>query len=123
MTKQSQFFESLALSVATGSTVRIASTEAKCSESQGYRICRSVEFRQRVFELRSEITCQAVGRLSSVALQAVDTLAELLGKQNEPRDRLAAAKSILSALAPLSEFGELRQRITDLESNSLRIAK
>ena len=120
MTKQSQFLESLALSVATGSTVRLAAIEAKCSESQAYRISRSVECQERVFEIRTEITCQAVGRLSGAAVSAVDCLIALLSAE-EPRDRLAAAKAILSALQPMSEFGELRQRIAALENDSLRL--
>ena len=87
----------------------------------GYRIASDPFFRQQVNQLRAESTLQAVGKLSSVALQAVDTLVELLGEPNEPRDRLAAAKAILATLAPLSEFGEIRHRIDALENDSRRL--
>lgn len=57
----------------------------------------------------------AVGRLSSAASQAVDTLVQLLSPHNKPSVRLNAAKAILLQLGPLSELGELRARIDRLE--------
>ena len=66
------------------------------------------------------MTAQAVGKLSSAAVAAVATLVEILSS-GEPRDRLAASKAILGALAPMAEFGELRARLDRLEKTHLRV--
>ena len=120
MTTNSKYFEPMAISVASGSTVLSASQHAGCSDSHAYRIASTPEFQVRVSAIRSEATSQAVGRLSHAAHKAVAAL-ELLLDSEEPKDRLNAAKAILATLAPLSEFGELRARIDKLESSSLRI--
>ena len=116
MTKESKYFEALAMSLASGLTIRAASGAASCSESQGYRICATTEFRLRVAEIRSEITSQAVGIITEGATKASTTLVELLGPANEPAVRLNAAKAILLQLGPLSELGELRLRIDRIEA-------
>ena len=125
MSDESKFFESLAMSIASGSTIRAASKVAGCSESQAYRICSTQEFRSRVSEIRTEITSQAVGQLTDAAVLAVATIVSLLGEANEPAVRLNAAKAILANLGPLSELGELRSRLDALENveHPLRIAK
>ena len=120
MTNPSKYFESLAMSVASGSTIRAASGSASCSESQAYRICATTEFRLRVAEIRSEITSQSVGKLTDAAVLAVSTIVSLLGEDNEPSVRLNAAKSILANLRPMSELGELRARIDRIEAGQLR---
>ena len=120
MTNPSKYFESLAMSVASGSTIRAASGSASCSESQAYRICATTEFRLRVAEIRSEITSQAVGIITEGATKAATVLVELLGPANEPSVRLNAAKAILLQLGPLSELGELRARIDRFEAGQLR---
>lgn len=122
--KDSKFLPILAASVAAGMTIRSAAQAAKCSESNAYAISRTPEFRQRVSEIRSEAVAAAVGVLSDAASQAALTLVSLLGEQNDPKDRLAAARLILANLAPISEHGELRQRINDMESQTvLRVAQ
>ena len=111
-----KFFELLAVAVAGGQTVKAAAESCSCSERQGYRISATTEFRKRVSEIRSEMTSAAVGELSAAASEAVATIRELLGSTNEPAVRLNAAKAILNALGPLSELGELRERLAVLES-------
>ena len=109
-------FESLALLLASGSSIKAASQSVGVSVRQGYRIAASSKMRSRIGELRSQITNEAVGRLTQGATKAADTLIELLGEANEPSTRLNAAKAILAALQPISELGELRKRIDALES-------
>ena len=120
MTNESKFSEALATSVASGETIKASAVLAKCSDSQAYRICATVEFRSRVSEIRSEVTSQAVGRLTQAATTAVATIVELLGPQNEPSVRLNASKAILLQLGPLSELGELRARIDRIECSHVR---
>lgn len=109
-------FESMALSVATGASVKAAAQSAGCSARQGYRYSSQPEFRVRVAELRSEITSGAVGVLTAGASQAASVLVELLDVSQEPSIRLQACKAILASLAPISELGELRARLDAIEN-------
>lgn len=120
MAKKNNFAECLAVEVASGSRIREAAGVAGCSISHAYHLSIDSSFQSRVSELRSQATAQAVGKLSSAAIRAVDTLVVLLDSA-EPRDRLAAAKAILATLVPLSEFGELRQRIDAMERKQFRV--
>jgi HEAT repeat protein len=111
-----RFTELLAVAVAAGQTIRAAAESCGCSERQGYRVAASPEFKSRVSEIRSEMTNAAVGELSAAASVAVATIRELLNAENEPSVRLNAAKAILTQLGPMTELGELRQRLEALES-------
>lgn len=115
---RSKYFDALTLAVAGGQTIKAAAGVAGCKITTAYAVSASPDFRQRVAELRSEITSQAVGRLSNAASQAVDTLVELLDAANDPSIRLNASKAILAALPSMSDFAELRQRIDAIESRS-----
>lgn len=115
MAGNGRFFEILAVAVAGGKSVKAAAESCGCGERQAYRVSGTKEFKARVSELRSEMTNNAVGELSAAASEAVACIRELLASTNEPTVRLAAAKSILNSLAPISEFGELRSRIDRLE--------
>ena len=110
--------ERLALAVASGATVRTAAADIGVSERVAYGISPTDEFKKRVAEIRTEVASVAVGRLTSAATQAVDTLIELLSASNDPKDRLAASKLILSNLGPISEHAELRERLERLEQGT-----
>ena len=112
-----KFMELLAVAVAGGQTVKAAAESCSCSERQGYRISATPEFKSRVSAIRAEMTSQAVGSLSAAASEAVATIRELLASTNEPSVRLNAAKAILNALGPMSELGELRERLATLEQS------
>ena len=114
--KKSKYLEPLAVCVASGQTIKSAADTSGCSTQCAYNISATAEFRQRVSALRSEVTAQAVGLLSTGATQAAATLVELLDVVNEPKDRLAAAKAILAALGPIAELHELRADIQELRS-------
>ena len=115
--RDSGSFEELAVKIAAGATVRAAADELGIPERTAYRQSGSPEFKSRVSAIRSEMTSQAVGELSAAASEAVATIRELLASTNEPSVRLNAAKAILNALGPLSELGELRERLAALEAN------
>lgn len=120
MAKKSRFGELLAVEVAGGSTIREAAAAVGCSESVAYHLSSSTEFRQRVNEIRSEITAGAVGSLTAGARQAVETLRVLLSNE-EASVQLQAAKAILSLVGPLSELGELRSRLDALEQANAKL--
>jgi hypothetical protein len=119
--KPSKYQELLAVEVASGSSIKAAADKIGCKVQTAYNISCSTEFRSRVSSIRSEITAQSVGLITSAATQAAATLTSLLSETCEPSIRLNAAKTILSALGPLSEIGELRARLDALESQRLKI--
>ena len=121
---KSKYFEPIAVLVAGGSSIKAASATAGCSLQTAYNLSATSEFRQRVSEIRTQLTTETVGKLTSAATQAVDTLMELLTAEHEANIRLNASKAILTHLGPLSEHGELRQRISDIESRAhLKVAR
>lgn len=103
--------------VANGKTIKDASEELGIPERTAYRYSGLPEFKRRVSDIRTEILDAATGRITSAATVAVATVLELLGSTNEPSVRLNASKAIINAVRPLSELGELRQRIAALESD------
>ena len=107
--------ERLAAAVASGQTVRSAAESIGVPERSAYRTSGSEEFKKRVAELRTEATFAAVGVLNTNAARAAAVMVELLGDEHTPRDRLAAAKTIMNALMPLAEHSELRERLAALE--------
>lgn len=117
MSKKSRYFEPLAVAIAGGESIRETAVTVGCCESTAYRICRLVELRLRVGELRTEATESAVGRLSRLAVDAVEVLREIMqNAELAPAARVTAAKTILMTLGPLSELHELRSRLDALES-------
>lgn len=121
---KSKYFEPIAVLVAGGNSIKAASETAGCSLQTAYNLSATPEFRQRVSEIRTQMTTEAVGKLTLAATQAVDTLMELLTSEHEATIRLNASKAILTHLGPLSEHGELRQRISDIESRAhLKVAR
>ena len=114
--KKGKFLELLAVHVAAGFSIKDSAGAVGCSLTHAYHLSSDPSFHVRVAAIRSECVSGAVGRLSSAALQAVDTFIQLLGDDNEPSVRLNAAKAILANLGPLSELGELRLRIDRIEA-------
>ena len=121
----SRFLPILAGHHAAGMSIRDAAKAANCSEKTAYTLAGTAEFKSRVSEIRTQFTAEAVGKLTSAATEAVDTLRSLLEATNEPSVRLNAAKAILANLGPLAELHELRARIDRIESQGtmLRVAR
>ena len=93
--------ERLAIAVASGSTVRDAAADIGVSERVAYGISPTDEFKKRVAEIRTEVASAAVGRLTSAATQAVDTLIELLEEDNA-----ASTQDVVPSLCPCTwEYG------------------
>lgn len=108
-------FDELSILVASGSTIRAAAKQLQISEQTAYRISEKPAFRTRVNELRSQALSAAVGRLSVLVSDAVECLSSIMANGSD-RDKLTAAKTVLAAIAPLTELAELRHRIAALES-------
>ncbi len=114
MVEESRYLENLAAAVASGSTVRAAVVGVGCSESCGYRLASSPEFKSRVSELRTAAVSLAVGKLSELALSSVATM-EVLLSSDDDSVKLRSAMAILDRFAKLSESVDLRCRVEKLE--------
>lgn len=112
--------ELLAVAVASGKAIKDAAVEIGLSASRAYHITASDEFKYRVADIRREILDAAVGRLNEAAIKAVSALVSILDT-GEDKDKIVAAKAILSSLGPISELAELRARLDRLE-RSRRVA-
>lgn len=109
-------FGALALRVALGHRVKDAAHELAIPKATSYNWSRSPSFRSKVGELRAELLSQAVGKASSAATQAIETLSELMqDKEQRAGDRIAAAKAVLTSLQGLSQLGELCDRLDRIE--------
>ena len=106
--------ELLAVAVASGQAIKDAAEDCGYSVSRAYHVSASVEFKSRVAEIRQTVLDGAVGRLNAAAARAVDALVAVLDS-GEDKDRITAAKTVLSLLGPISELGELRARLDRLE--------
>lgn len=116
MNTDDEKFGLLAAAVAGGRSIKDASTELSVPRSTSYRWSASPTFRTKVAELRAEMLSQAVGRISSAAVQAIEVLTELMNdREQKAGDRIAACKSLLSSLTSLSQVGELRERLEKIE--------
>jgi hypothetical protein len=109
-------FESLALLIASGSSVKAASVQLGIGARTAYRIASSDKMKTRVASIRTEVASGTVGVLTLAASEAASTLRELLDASNPPMVRLNACKAVLASLSAISELGELRARIDALES-------
>lgn len=118
MAENGKFLEPMALAVACGSTIKAAAEKCNCSERQAYRIAATPAFKQRVYDIRSEVAAATVGLLTDGATKAAATVVSLLDETNEPNVRLNASKVIFAALGPMAELGELRARLDALEAAS-----
>lgn len=114
-------FEALALLLASGTSVKAASQQLGIGARTAYRIASSDKMKTRVASIRSEVASSTVGTLTQAASEAASTLRELLDPSNPPMVRLNSAKSILAALQPISELGELRKRIDALEAKQCQV--
>ena len=121
--KSGKFRELLAIQIACGVSVKVAAVKVGCSLSRAYNISCDPDFRKEVTAIRTEAITRSVGKLSRASSRAVDVLHDLLSAKNTPGVRLNAAKAILAAVAPMTQFGEFRSRLDVLEQTKLRIAK
>ena len=112
--KKSKYLQVLAASVASGMSVRDASKIAGCTESTGYSISCSDDFKSEVSRIKTEAVAGAIAALSTNATKASQSLIKLLDSADE-KIVLAASTKILSMLAPLTELHELRADIAELK--------
>jgi transposase len=108
--------DALAVAVAAGQSVRAAARSLGVKESTACNWSGSVEFKARVEKIRSETVSQARSALSHGAVEAVETLVELLGATHDDDTRQKAAKEILASLLSVREHHDAMIRLAALEA-------
>ena len=103
------------MEVASGVSIKDAATKVGCKAQTAYNISCTSEFKTRVASIRTEVASGTVGTLTLAASEAAAALRELLDPSNAPAVRLNACKAVLASLSAISELGELRARIDQLE--------
>jgi transposase-like protein len=114
-------FESLALLLASGSSIKAAAVQLGIGSRTAYRIASSDKMKTRVASIRTEIASGTVGTLTLAASEAAAALRELLDSSNAPAVRLNACKAVLASLSAISELGELRSRLDALEKKQCQV--
>jgi hypothetical protein len=110
--------EAGAVAVATGASYEAAGQTCGVSPRTVRSWMTMSHFRQRVQDLRSEMSAEALGQFMSNLGAAVKTLLELC-KDGQQMVRLAAARSIVDYSLRLRESLELVERVSRLEESQV----
>ena len=105
----------LALTIATGGTVKAWANAHDVPERTAYTWARSPEVRNRVRRIRQRAIDRAIGRLSQHASAAADQIARLAKDALSEAVRFQAARAVLADLMTVSNYAALEERITELE--------
>ena len=105
----------LITALAGGATVAAAAEQAGVSERTTWRRLQDEGFRRRLDTAREQTVQTAVDTLSRGSTRAARTLVALMSRRQEPRVRLAAARSILQLGMKARELEDLEERIAALE--------
>jgi hypothetical protein len=109
----------LLTALASGASVKEAARLTGIGERTAHRRLEDPIFQERISDMRSEFLSAAVGRLSETAMEAANTLRDLLNSQSDSV-RLSAARAILEFAPKLRESVELERRMTEIEAEVLK---
>jgi AcrR family transcriptional regulator len=108
--------EQLALAIASGLSVDEAAAKLGVSRTAAFRRWRDPAVKQRVVQLRQEMSDRAVGLLAESLCEAVTTLKQLMRDGNTDSLRLKAADRLLETGLKAAVMAQLEQRIAELEA-------
>jgi hypothetical protein len=106
--------DALIVALSAGATVAAAARHAQVSEPTVRRRLAEPGFRAKVDAARADLVSQAVGRLASVGVLAVDKLHELLGAKSQ-QTQLGAARAVLEFLFRGVEIDVLARQVAELK--------
>jgi len=92
-----------------------AAAKLGVSRTAAFRRWRDPAVKQRVVQLRQEMTDRAVGLLAESLCEAVTTLKQLMRDGNTDSLRLKAADRLLEVGLKATVMAQLELRITELE--------
>ncbi|MFE6742323.1 hypothetical protein [Streptomyces tubercidicus] len=103
------------LALAQGEPTRAAAKAAGVSTRTVERWCTDPEFALSVRDTRTELLNTAVGQLAAGAAEAVTALRAAL-VDDDGRNRVQAARTLLDAVLSLRESLDLEQRLAAIEA-------
>lgn len=107
--------EGVAVSMASGRSIEDSATDNQCGAATIKKWLREQPaFKQRIRELRAEMTERALGILLEGMAEAATTLRQLLKSKSEAMQH-KAAESLLTHGAQMSALSELQERVARLE--------
>lgn len=109
--------ERAALAVARGLTNAEAAKQAGCGERTLKTWKGIPAFRERVAEIRAEMTARALGRLTEGLDFAVTALRKMLTAKSE-QSRMSAIRTLFDVTLKLKEQTELEDRMAALEQQA-----
>ncbi len=107
--------EKVAMLLASGSTVRMASAKSGAGERTIYTWLKDPAFKAMVNDLRTRLTDRTLGILSRTAARSAVTLAKLLDDL-DGNIQARAATAILDRLLAYREHADLLARLEELEA-------
>ncbi len=113
--KRRGIYNALILALAAGQNVPSAAQAAGVSTPTVYRRLKCAAFRQRIAEVRERMLQEAVGRLLTVSVGAIYTLARSLKSKNETL-RIRAANDLLTHMFKGMETVDLAARVARMEA-------
>src|SRR5262249_15135619 len=109
--------ERVAAALAVGRTVAAACRECRVSTGTIWVWMKQPAFRDRIAELRQQLTDRAIGRLADMmAGTAADTLRKLLEAKSDAI-KLDSVKAVYELFVNVTNAADLKARIEQLEVN------
>ena len=105
----------LALAVAEGESIAEWARQNGVPERTAQRWAQDRNVRREVDACRRRALNQAVGRLTGMAMNAVDGIANLAKEADSESVQLRAWRGVLADLMSVSKFSVLEYRMTELE--------
>ena len=100
----------------SSTTIQEAANKADLDRSTLYRYLDDSDFERKYREARRKALNQAIGQLHAGAVDAVETLQEIMHDEDaKPADRIRAAKLVLKFAMKGAELEDLQDRLADLE--------
>jgi hypothetical protein len=115
--KSSAQRDQVAFLLAAGRSKTEASLKAGVARRTITNWLKEPVFQQRIRELKDTLLSRAVGRLVGAGSLAAKTLVALMGKDNKPQVRRAAAAALLASLFKGVDTLDLSQRLAALEES------
>lgn len=111
--------ERVALAVAQGAPLTVAAQLSGAGRRTVYDIVRKPEVVARIAEIRRALLAEALSRLTALAGEAVETMAELMRDRSgdvAPAVRLWASQAVLSQTLRLAEHVHLSDELAELRA-------
>ena len=110
-----QIDEQLALAIAMGASAEAAAERLGISKSTAYRRWRDPAVKQRVAQLRRDITDRSIGQLVASLADAITVARQLMRDGETDSIKLKAAALLIETGLKAAAIAQLEQRVADLE--------